>query len=347
LTTNEIRRYAPERYSLRRTKHKHTPKGEIKPNPRVLLAIIKDIGGTPEETVYVGDNLIKDVLMAQPASVADVWAKYGDAKDRPQYELLRRVTHWRASDVEREKVVKPADVKPSYILENSFSEILERFEFVPFIDKSPDRLSMALDIWKKTIDVQQHFNDLELRIRNYAVTVLAALFGVTAFAFKEHLELSLIGIYTSAAVGVLLAGVIGWSAFYFMDRLWYHRLLQGAVDHGVSIEKRIQKVLPEIPLTDSIGRASPLSLFGLKIHSKHKIDIFYGLGLCLLLSMILFAHFSTRPSQKVTEASRSKVSQPDKGQVSETQPRRDEMSAGEKTATPSASRTGRIAPSRQ
>ena len=86
--------------------------------------------------------------MAQTASVADVWAKYGDARDRPEYELLRRVTHWPAPDVEREKVVKPEDVKPSFILENSFSEILERFEFEPFIDKSPARLSMAMDTWK-------------------------------------------------------------------------------------------------------------------------------------------------------------------------------------------------------
>jgi phosphoglycolate phosphatase len=113
------------------------------------LDIIKDIGGTPEETLYIGDNLIKDVHMAQAASVADVWAKYGEAKDRPEYEFLRRVTHWPASDVEREKVIRPTVVKPSYILESSFSEILGRFEFVPFIDKSPRRLAMELDTWKK------------------------------------------------------------------------------------------------------------------------------------------------------------------------------------------------------
>jgi FMN phosphatase YigB (HAD superfamily) len=331
LTPKEIRRYDPERYSLRRTEHRHTPKGEMKPNPRVLLDIIKDIGGTPEETVYVGDNLIKDVLMAQTASVADVWAKYGDAKDRPEYGLLCQVTHWPASDVEREKVVKPADVEPSYVLESSFSEILDKFEFVPFIDKSPDRLSMALDIWKKTVDVQQqfndlelrirdkppdrlsmaleiwkktvdvqqHFNDLELRIRNYAVTVLAALFGVTAFAFKENLQISLFGTTTSAAVGVLVAATLGWSAFYFMDRFWYHNLLKGAVDHGMSIESRLKNELPDICLTAAIGKASPTAIRGLKIRSSEKITIFYSVGLLLLALLALLAFFSYQPPSKM------------------------------------------------
>lgn len=299
LTPEEIRRYDRERYNLRRTEHRHTPKGETKPNPRVLLDIIKDIGGTPEETVYIGDNLMKDVHMAQAASVADVWAKYGEAKDRPEYELLRRVTHWRASDVEREKAVKAADVKPSYILEGSFSEILGRFEFEPFIDKSPGRLSMALDTWKKTVNVQQHFNDLELRIRNYAVTLLTALFGVTAFAFRENLQISLYGRTTSVAVVVLLAAIPGWLAFYFMDRFWYHNLLYGAVNHGIFIESRVKKVLPEICLTESIGKASPTSVLGLKIHSPRKIDIFYCAGLLLLILLAVLAFNSHQSAPKM------------------------------------------------
>jgi FMN phosphatase YigB (HAD superfamily) len=305
LTPEEIRRYDPGRYKLRRTEHRHTPKGETKPNPRVLLDIIKDIGGTPEETVYIGDNLMKDVHMAQAASVADVWAKYGEAKDRPEYELLRRVTHWRASDVEREKAVKAADVKPSYILESSFSEILERFEFVPFIDKSPGRLSMALDTWKKTVDVQQHFNDLELRIRNYAVTLLTALLGVTAFAFKENLQISLFGIKTSVAVAVLLVAIPGWFAFFFMDRLWYHNLLYGAVAHGEFIESRLKKVFPEICLTHAISKASPTTILGFEIRSPRKITIFYSLGLLLLILLTLLAFYSYQPPSKMGEPTTS------------------------------------------
>jgi hypothetical protein len=49
-----------------------------------------------------------------------------------------------------------------------------------------DRNRVLIEAWKQTIQVQQHFNDLELRIRNYAITLLGALFGVAAYAFKEH-----------------------------------------------------------------------------------------------------------------------------------------------------------------
>ena len=43
----------------------------------------------------------------------------------------------------------------------------------------------VVEIWKKTIDVHQHFNNIEMRIRNIAITVLAALLGVVGFALKE------------------------------------------------------------------------------------------------------------------------------------------------------------------
>ena len=32
----------------------------------------------------------------------------------------------------------------------------------------------VVEAWKKTVDVQQQFNDIELRIRNYAITLLVA-----------------------------------------------------------------------------------------------------------------------------------------------------------------------------
>ena len=94
LTPEEIRAFSPEHYKLRRTIHRNTPDGKLKPNPGVLLQIIKDVGAIPIEAIYIGDNQMKDILMAQDARVTDVWAKYGLALNRPEYELLRQVTHW-------------------------------------------------------------------------------------------------------------------------------------------------------------------------------------------------------------------------------------------------------------
>ncbi|MCG8350429.1 MAG: hypothetical protein MI924_21905 [Chloroflexales bacterium] len=43
--------------------------------------------------------------------------------------------------------------------------------------EKPDEkeVAYALDIWKKTIDVQQHFNTIEMQIRNFAVQALLQL----------------------------------------------------------------------------------------------------------------------------------------------------------------------------
>jgi phosphoglycolate phosphatase len=117
---------------LKHTKHHHTPHGEIKPNSDILLSIINDLGASSEDAIYIGDSLTKDIAMAKSASVRDVLAQYGVAPDNKEYELLRDVTHWTEAAVETEKNTTQKEVAPSISLRNSFSELLDYFDFVPF-----------------------------------------------------------------------------------------------------------------------------------------------------------------------------------------------------------------------
>jgi phosphoglycolate phosphatase-like HAD superfamily hydrolase len=126
-----LRRYPADHYELRGTQHHHTPSGERKPNPDILLSIVRELGADPESTLYVGDSLVKDVMMAHDAGVIDAWAAYGYSPDRREYELLRRVTHWSKEDVEREITLSRRAVRPTYVLERSFSELLDLFDFRP------------------------------------------------------------------------------------------------------------------------------------------------------------------------------------------------------------------------
>jgi len=82
----QVRKYPSEHYRLKFTEHRHTPEGELKPNPRVLLDIVQDIGADPHSCIYIGDSLMKDVAMAKDAGVVDVYALYGKA----QASALRR-----------------------------------------------------------------------------------------------------------------------------------------------------------------------------------------------------------------------------------------------------------------
>jgi phosphoglycolate phosphatase-like HAD superfamily hydrolase len=115
------------------TKFSHTPEGELKPNPQILLDIIKANGVDKRDCVYIGDSEIKDIDMAYEAGVTSVYAKYGNShfEERPDdYNLLREVTHWTDADVKRERDVKNSAMhhKADYEIDN-FSELLDLFEF--------------------------------------------------------------------------------------------------------------------------------------------------------------------------------------------------------------------------
>jgi hypothetical protein len=161
----------------------------------------------------------------------------------------------------------------------------------PPVGEPSDFENAVLEPWKTAIDVQQHFNDLELRIRNFAVTLLVAILGATAFALKEHYQISFAGGTFSLSVAVLGAGTLGWLAFYFMDRFWYHQFLVAAVKHTLSIEDKYAHNHPELGLSFAIGKGSPTRVGSLNIHSSEKIDLFYAAGLTflVLLMVVLFA----------------------------------------------------------
>lgn len=125
-----LRKYDSETYKMKVTVQKHTPKGEFKPNPHILLSILSDIGIKSQHAIYIGDSKMKDIAMAQDAGVLDAWAKYGQAQHRRQYELLKKVTHWTVDQVRREAEINNGrHVKPSHTLKRDFSEILPFFEY--------------------------------------------------------------------------------------------------------------------------------------------------------------------------------------------------------------------------
>jgi hypothetical protein len=101
----------------------------------------------------------------------------------------------------------------------------------PFSEIGPFEPKDVVTAWAKSLDVQQHFNDLELRIRNFAISLLVAVMGRTALALKEQYTVQIGDQQVSLAIVILLAGILGWFAFYFMDRHWYHRLLIGSVKY--------------------------------------------------------------------------------------------------------------------
>ncbi len=132
LSREQIRAYPPDYYLLRETEHRHTPAGELKPNPVLMSEIIRGVGAVADDCVYVGDSLVKDIAMAKDANVTDVHAAYGMVDKKEEYELLREVTHWTEEMVQREKSIGHKEVKPTFELKSCFEELMQAFKFVPF-----------------------------------------------------------------------------------------------------------------------------------------------------------------------------------------------------------------------
>lgn len=169
----------------------------------------------------------------------------------------------------------------------------------------PDTAPGQVEIWKKIVDVQQHFNDLELRIRNFALVVTGAFLGLGGYAIKDGGVITLLGQVISIAGLVVFSAIIPLFAFYFMDRFWYHRLLEGSVKAGIEAEAALNGLGYKVNLGTEISTASPFKLWPTSwhVHSKTKMDMFYGLLLVALLIVAASLGFGPRPQVAVTPQS--------------------------------------------
>lgn len=123
---------------------------------------------------------------------------------------------------------------------------------------SPEkRVELQIEAWKTTVEVQQHFNDIELRVRGLALTIISAVLGAAVLALGNSTTVDLLGVEWKLATLVLLAALVVWRAFYQVDQIWYHRLLLGAVKHGEALERILADEVPGIALTQRIRDESP------------------------------------------------------------------------------------------
>jgi hypothetical protein len=162
--------------------------------------------------------------------------------------------------------------------------------------KNSIKYEQELAIWEKTIDVQMHFNELQMKIRNFSILLVSALVGAGGIALKEHVMVDhyVLGWHIQSNLSAVLFWIaaLSWLAFFFMDHYWYYPLLVGSVLHGLSIERKLKDEMPLLGLTTTIGDASPQRFLGMKIRSKHKSFIFYGVVFLLLVGLAALTGWS-------------------------------------------------------
>jgi hypothetical protein len=148
-----------------------------------------------------------------------------------------------------------------------------------------DERELLIEAWKATVETQRHFNDVAMKLRSFALTLVAAILTAEG----------LVG----AGPFALGAALITWIAFYVLDRWYYHYLLIGAVLHGQDLEKRAVELGMSLPAAvDSGGsllglthRISKLNQEGWGLRAKYKIDVYYALIAAAVL-VLLWLRFS-------------------------------------------------------
>lgn len=149
-----------------------------------------------------------------------------------------------------------------------------------------DKREIRMKAWEKTIDVQMHFNNIELQIRNYALTIFTAVIAGVGYLLKEKINIIVMGYIFPSSAAAALIGVVIMCAFYFMDKYWYHSLLKGSVDHAVTIENLLCD--KSLELTTSIGNRSKVKLLGQILDSDKRYYFFYY-PLIIIFSLLYLA----------------------------------------------------------
>jgi hypothetical protein len=151
-----------------------------------------------------------------------------------------------------------------------------------------DDKQILVEAWKQAIAVQMHFNEIAMKIRAFALTLIAAILTAESLAKVK-------GGYWAIA-----AALVSWIAFYLMDRWWYHYMLVGAVIHAGDLEEQAKQLGLSIPDKYNPGefnsilgltqRISKLNEEGWKWKAKYKIDAYYGIILIAIIIILILRY---------------------------------------------------------
>lgn len=251
LELRKVRSRSDHEYDLSYTRHRRLDVSSRKPAPEILKDILDRENLSENEVIYIGDSSDRDIAMANSAAVFSILTKAkGEATRGANYDLLKKVTHWTDEEVQREALTQG---QPDLIIDD-FRDILCRINW-RYDQGTSEHL---IRLWEKTVDVQMHFNDIQLRLRSIYISLLVGLIaGAGAIiAIVESPYVGVLGFELNFLVLGAFGGVVATALFSVMDLDWYHRFLIGAVSTGLRIEKELDGHGLDPGLTTSIGEQS-------------------------------------------------------------------------------------------
>ena len=147
-------------------------------------------------------------------------------------------------------------------------------------------------LWEQYERIAMHFNDLLMRLRTQSLAGVAAVSAVVGIFSKDgsagsiHLDWAIV-----EAIFLAMAGF--WIAIWCLDIGYYNRLLNGAVNAIVELEKTTKRPLKfegEIRMSQAIEDQFDRPWLNLAKRSYYGVVAFYLIVLALLIAGFCFAH---------------------------------------------------------
>lgn len=159
------------------------------------------------------------------------------------------------------------------------------------------RLELMVDAWKMTVETQRHFNDVAMKIRHFGFVILAAVIGAAGLSLRSNFSIELCAYNIPIGAFIMLFGSLVWMGIFFLDTKWYSPFLLGAVRTGMQIEEALNKELPGCftHSTDIKNESNKVTLFGIKVDSKKRGNIFHFSMIAVLLILTILMLFTATP----------------------------------------------------
>jgi hypothetical protein len=137
----------------------------------------------------------------------------------------------------------------------------ERASWMPISDEDKKHY---VEIWKKAVETQMHFNEMSVKSRQFGLAFVAAALGVGIVLLSRGndfaIPVAIFGVkfYIHITVLITLAAALGLSAVRILDLHVYHKMLRGAVTFGEDFEQNYMKKIFDLDkgMTQAISHYS-------------------------------------------------------------------------------------------
>lgn len=129
------------------------------------------------------------------------------------------------------------------------------------------------EVWKKYENIAMHFNDLLIKLRTQAIGGVAAIATIVVVISKNANSLEF---NWAIMASVFFFLNIFWVAVWILDFTYYNRLLLGAVDALLEIEKKskTETTIKELNLSKKVENA--VAGVGVKIDQQLHCKLSFG-----------------------------------------------------------------------